>query len=68
MFWNKRKVLGHMFLAEQNKMILYFDNGAIEEIAQWKDCSCKLGSDWVLATKKHMEEQAGQAVPLKVKS
>jgi len=46
-FWNKRQVKAHRFDEKQNKMILYYENGSIEEIANWKDCSLRLGLDWV---------------------
>jgi hypothetical protein len=66
-FWHSRKVIGHHFDESQNKMILYFANGGLEEIASWKSCSAKLGSDWALTVKKNMEQQAGVPIAVNLK-
>ena len=64
--WNKKEVVGHKYEESQNKMILYYPNGGLKEIAHWTDHEVELGVDWMLAIKKSMEEKAGQSIPLKV--
>jgi hypothetical protein len=59
-FWHKRIVSGHSYAKDQDKMILYHQDGSIEEIPHWKDCAVKLGIDWVLAMKEDMAKKAGQ--------
>lgn len=66
LFQHTRKVIGHKYAVELDKMILYAEDGSIEEISHWKDCSARLGVDWVLATKKNVEKEVGQPVSLKV--
>jgi hypothetical protein len=48
------------------KMVLYFPNGALKVIADWKNCELKLDTDWVLFTKNRMEKESGQDVKLAV--
>ena len=64
LFWSSQEVIGHSFVADQDKMVLYFNNGGLMEIAHWKDHEVKLGQDWVLAVKKNMESKIGQQLPL----
>jgi hypothetical protein len=61
-----KEVVGHSYSADQNKMVLYFKNGGLQEIADWKNHEVKLGVDWVLAMKKNMEAKTGQGIPLAV--
>jgi hypothetical protein len=63
--WKTYNVIGHKFEEKQNKMCLYLKDGGIREIKKWNDCECKLGSDWFAATKKEMENRAGQSIPTK---
>ena len=65
-FWKTKVVMGHWYEEKQDKMVLYYPDGSLEEIAHWKDCCVKLGTDWKLVTQKRMEAEAGQSVPLKV--
>ncbi len=65
LFWRSLTVQGHRFDPALDKMILYFANGGIEEIAKWSTCDLMLGPDWVLMLKKGMEESAGQSIPIK---
>ena len=58
-FWKKKQVDGHKFEQRQNKMVLYFQNGGLMEIEDWKDHECKLGVDWVRATKESIKDEAG---------
>lgn len=73
-FWNffsitkKYKVIGHALDKESDKMVLYFEDGSLKEIVKWKNCQIELGTDWVLAAKKKMENEIGQTIPLKVYS
>ena len=64
-FWQKFTVIGHGYIADQDKMALYTVEG-IREIKKWKQCEANLGSDWKLIQQKRMEEEAAQKVPLKV--
>lgn len=65
LWWRTRKVIGHNFLPDQDKIVLYFANGGIEEIPRWKICAVRLGPDWVLAQKKALEEKTGQSIPVR---
>ena len=64
--WSKVTVIGHGLDRDQDKMVLYRPDGGVREIAHWRDCEIQLGTDWKVAQQKKMEEQAGQAIPLKV--
>lgn len=64
--WSKVTVIGHGYDEKQDKMVLYLPGGSIRELRKWSDCEVFLGTDWVLAQKKMMEEKAGQSIPLKV--
>jgi hypothetical protein len=66
LFWCKIVVIGHSFVEQQDKMVLYLPDGSIREIAHWRDCEVKLGADWKLAQQKIMESKAGVSVPLAV--
>jgi hypothetical protein len=55
-------VIGHRFESDQDKMVLYFEDGSLREIKGWRSCELKLGVDWVLATKKLIEKEAGQEI------
>jgi len=48
----------------QNSMVLYFEDGSLERIAEWDKYDMKLGTDWVLAIKKQMEKETGTDVKL----
>jgi hypothetical protein len=65
-FWHSRKVSGHRYDQAQDKLVLYYPDGSIEEVVGWSKCAVKLEVDWVNAAKKHIENQAGQVIPLKV--
>ena len=67
-FWVRETVIGHGYDPVQNKMILYFPSGAVREIAEWSKCEVALGTDWVLATKKSIEQKAGQPIALAVEA
>lgn len=65
-FWKKVSVVGHNYLEQQDKMVIFKEDGSLREIKNWSKCEVALGTDWVLAVKKKMESQAGAAVPLNV--
>lgn len=65
-FWRTVTVIGIRYEAPQDKMVIYLENGGIEEIPQWHLCACKLGVDWKLAQQKALEAQSGQSIPLGV--
>ena len=62
LFWRKKKVSGHAFLAGQNKMVLYLPDHGLQEIAHWSECECRLEADWFLAQKQQAEQEAGQVL------
>ena len=65
-FFTSRKVTGHRYEEKQDKMVIFYEDGSLEEIRKWRDCECALGTDWVLACKKTMEKDSGQTIPLEV--
>jgi hypothetical protein len=48
---------------EQNKMVLFFENGSAREIKHWSNCEAFLGRDWAEAMKKEMEQKSGTSIP-----
>ena len=66
-FWKKEKIIGHGYDEKQDKMILYFQDGSLKEIASWKNHEVFLGIDWVLYTKNRLEAQTGQNIKLDTK-
>lgn len=65
LFWHTYKVTGFKPNAEANRMLLYFEDGSILEIAQWSKCDCRLGADYFHLLHKKMESEAGMPIPLK---
>ena len=63
LFFHTKKVVGHRYEKEQDKMVLFFENGGIREIKLWTQCENVLGSDWALIMKKQMEQQSGVSIP-----
>lgn len=63
-FWRSLKVSGHRYERDQDKMVLFFPDGSVREIAEWSKCEVSLRQDWVLTSKKLMESQAGVTIPL----
>lgn len=45
-------------------MLLYFEDGSVERIAQWSSYNMKLGTDWKIALKEKMEQETNQNVKL----
>jgi hypothetical protein len=45
-FWHSLKVIGHQYETGSNKLIVYFPEGGLREIAHWNDCEILLGPDW----------------------
>ena len=64
-FWKKIIAVGHNYLPESNRMDIYQKDGSIFSIGEWSKCDLKLGTDFVLFTKKQMEEESGQEIKLK---
>ena len=63
--WTRtRVVIGHKYEDSQDKMILFFPDGGVEEIPEFSKCAVRLGTDWMLATKAAMEKTAGQSIPV----
>lgn len=63
--WSFTKIVatGHAYQEAQDKMIVYLPDGGLIEIAEWKTAELRLGVDWALAAKRHMEAQAGREIP-----
>lgn len=66
LFWRSRKVIGYNIDQAAGRMVLFLPNGGILEIPNWAEYLCNLGTDWVLATKKQMEKEAGQPIMVNV--
>ena len=72
-WWSTKEVVGHSLeknydgTYNQDKMVIYFENGGLEVISDWGKCALKLGIDWVLAQKNAMEKETGQELKLNVK-
>jgi hypothetical protein len=49
-----------------DKMVIYLPSGALRVIADWQNCELKLDTDWVLFTKRRMEQESGHDVKLAV--
>ena len=65
-FWRKTTVMGHSLNIESNRMDFFLEDGSILSIADWSSYDFKLGTDWVLSTKKRMEEESSQDIKLTV--
>jgi len=65
-FWHTIKAVGHNYLPEQDKMVIYSEDGSLREIAQWSKHEVALGTDWVAMTKKRMEEKTGTSIPINI--
>ena len=63
---NKQKQVSVIEGTNRNKMILFFEDGSLRTISDWENCELKLGTDWVLFTKKNMEKESGQNINLDV--
>ena len=63
-FWRKTKVIGYRLSSDDGRMNLFFKDGGILEIPDWNIYMCRLGMDWVLATKRQMEKEAGRDIKL----
>lgn len=71
-FWISKKVIGHGLERrsdgsfDENRMVLYFEDGSIQVIPNWSKCHLKLGTDWVIAQKTAMEKEINQPIKLNV--
>jgi len=63
---NDEKTYESVDSSDRNRMVLYFKNGALQTISDWRDCELKLDTDWVLFTKSKMERESGQDIKLAV--
>lgn len=50
----------------KNAMVLYYEDGSLERIADWDNYDMKLGVDWKLAIKQQMEREINQDIKLNV--
>ncbi len=66
LFWKSRKITGFKSDVGTDRMMLFFTDGSCQEIAQWSKCDCRLDRDFFDMQHKRMEQEAGQAVPVKV--
>ncbi len=65
-FWKNYTVIVHSYFKEWDRRDRYFEDGGILSFGSWKNYDLRLGTDWVLATKKKMEEESGTNINLKV--
>jgi len=63
--WKKRKVIGHNYLKDIDKMVFHFSTQKLEEVPEWSKYHVVLGSDFFLAQKEHMEKETGVDIKLK---
>lgn len=63
-FWRTYKIKGFSLDKELDRMTLYFEGGALLELAHWNECDCKLGEDYFSFAHKKMEQSAGQSIPV----
>lgn len=66
LFWKSITVIGHSYVVDQDKMVLYFPNGSVKEICKWSKCELYLDVDWVNAVRKSQEAKTGQPITLAV--
>jgi hypothetical protein len=66
--WKTYRVTGHRYDDAQGKMVLYFQDGGVRELAGWTKRECRLGTDWVLFVQKEMNKESGTQVQLEVAS
>jgi hypothetical protein len=66
LFWKIIVATGHKYYSEMDRMDVFHVDGSITSLAQWSKYDLKLGTDWVLFTKKQMEKESGQRIDLAV--
>jgi hypothetical protein len=59
-------LIGHKYDPTLDRMLFFKEDGSLLELANWSSFDVALGLDWVLATKKLMEKEAGQPIQLAV--
>ena len=62
----EKKLRGHEWNKDTDKMLLFFEDGSMKEIPQWNSCGVFLGTDFVEWTKENMEKEAQQPIKLNV--
>lgn len=63
-FWHSIKAIGHRYYADVNKVDVFHEDGSITSIPKFSECYLRLGTDWVLFTKREIEKESGQQVQL----
>lgn len=63
--WETVKVVGHQ--VDGHLMVLFMEDGGQRTIVGWNECEVKLGTDWVLAVKEAMEQEANQPIKVSTK-
>ena len=58
--WQKMEVIGHRYYEENNRMVLFKENGGIFEIPNWNEHYSDLGEDWANKIKEQEKELANQ--------
>jgi len=66
-FWQTKEITGHQLNPDIDRMDLYLEDGSIYSLGKWSEYDLKLGTDWVVSTKKKMEDESGQNIKLKSK-
>lgn len=70
LFWKTKRVIGHATEVDKNgkctgSIILYYSNGSLEVIPNWSNYHFRLGTDWLIASKKQAEEESNTELKLK---
>lgn len=61
LFWKTLKNLkGHQLCAELDRLDVFLADGSLLSIPQWSKCYLKLGPDFFLHQKQHLESVTGQ--------
>ena len=55
--WQSKKVVGHKYYEEANRMTLYKEDGGIFEIPSWNEHYSDLGADWADKVNKQYEAE-----------
>ena len=66
MFWKSVVAMGHKLDKELDRMDIYLKDGSILSVAGWSRYDMNLGLDWVLSTRKRMEQESGQDIKLNI--
>ena len=55
--WKSKVCIAHKYFEENNRMVLYMDNGGIFEIPNWSVNWSDLGKDWAEKVRKQYKDE-----------